>query len=569
MMNEMPNTVQSNEQTFDNPFVASTSSNESNTKSKKFKTKHLAIILIAVALLLIGTGLGYLFYLNTNPVKVYQTAITNVIDDIYSELYQEYDKTNTTVKLSAKVNVPLGLFEQEIIDYINKTTISVNTQFDKEKQQMVFKVDSDYDNESLIDMAMFVSAKDEKIHLYAKDYFNKYLEVELEDYTSIKESFEELGMTKTQKANANRSKKILKKEISKLITKDDCYKKDGAFVFEVTDKEFANKLKTLITNLKDNKAFLDCFEDADTVKELFESMLESYTEDGYSNEKLIITMNKGLFVTSFDKLTLELVGAKVTLENNDNQVTYKVYNNNVEMFDGYIKTTNEKNTEKLELSANLATVGSVTIYVDTTVVKNAKVETVDASKAVKIEDLSEDEMMEIMTKIEESPLYTLISSLGFNEEDDYEDDYYNDCSGMLQYDGVSVKLNLPSSSEGIYCSNNYSSYEIEGLDVVYLIGKFDSYHEYINYEKEWLKYETDDTKYQNKVISEMKYKIINGKTYYYFDYDYDYVSFGSASKTRKRYVCTEIEKGYYLTIEIISYDGSIASSTFNSLLNFE
>ena len=135
-------------------------------------------------------------------------------------------------------------------------------------------------------------------------------------------------------------------------------------------------------------------------------------------------MNKGLFSTNFDKLTAELSGVKVALENKDEKTTYELVIDSVKILDGYIKTVKEKNTEKLELYANVPTLGNATLYVDITILKNAKVETVDTSKAVKLEELSEDEMMEIMTKLEESPLYELISS--YMPEDDYEDDDYWD-----------------------------------------------------------------------------------------------------------------------------------------------
>ena len=125
----------------DNNVVGTNDYEHLMKKNRKDILKQVSLTLMVVAILLIGGGFGYLIYLNTSPVKVYQTAVTSVIDDMFNGLYQDYDKTNITVSLSANLNLTAGLIEQEIIDYINETTISFNTQFNEEKQQMVVKID--------------------------------------------------------------------------------------------------------------------------------------------------------------------------------------------------------------------------------------------------------------------------------------------------------------------------------------------------------------------------------------------------------------------------------------------
>ena len=563
----------------DNNVVGTNDYEHLMKKNRKDILKQVSLTLMVVAILLIGGGFGYLIYLNTSPVKVYQTAVTSVIDDMFNGLYQDYDKTNITVSLSANLNLTAGLIEQEIIDYINETTISFNTQFNEEKQQMVVKIDSDHDNESLIDLAMFLNAKDEKTYLYAKDYFDKYLEVEMDDYTTFKKLFEELEMTSAQKANAKKAKDILKKEISKLITNDDCHKKDGAFVFEITDRQWKNKLQTLFKNLKNNKVFLDCYEDSETVKAFLEAMSEEYegnvpTTD-VAEQKMIITMNKGMFSTGFDKLTIDVMGVKLLFENKDDKTTYEVSSNNMKILEGYFKNIKEKNTEKTEISLNISELGSATLYVDTTVLKNAKIETVDASKTVKLEELSEDEMSEIMTKIEESPLYKFI--LMFKVEEDNDHDYDNDydwgdeeseCTGIIEYDGVSVELDLPSNFRGAYCISDFGGYYVGDISVNYSIWAYDSYNDYFEEIKEGFNHQEDNPEYQNRILSDVKTKIKDGRTYYYIDYTFDYVFYGT-SKAYEKYICTEIEKGYYLTIEIESWDEPITESIVKEALSIK
>ena len=548
-------------------------------KNRKDILKQVSFGLMILAGILILGGFGYLFYLNTNSVKVYQQAITSVVDDVFEGLYQSVDKTNTTVKLSAYVNLTEGLIDQEIIDYINKTSILFNTQFDKTKQQMVVKLDSVHDNESLINLAMFVNAKDEKTYLYAKDYYDKYLEIPVDDYSEIKELFEELELTKSQKASAKKAKNIIKKEITKLITKDNCYKKDGAFVFEITDRQFESKLEMLFNNLKNNEEFLDCFEDSETVKLYLELMTEDY-EDNYEGnlpavdileQKIIITMTKGIFSTTFDKLTIDVSGSKIVIENKDKNISYEMLVNNKKVMDGYFKTRKVKNTEKLEISLSIPEFGSATLYIDTTTLKNQKIEAIDSSKAVKLEELSEDEKTEIMTKIEESPLYELISS--YIPENDYEDDDYWDdeeskCTGTLEYDGVSVKLNLPSKAEANYCDTDYARYDIDDISVDYDLWDYDSYNEYFEDVKSDLKYQDGDSTYQNKVLSSVKTKNIKGRTYYYVDYTFDYVSYDT-TKVYRKYICTKIENDVYLTLEIGSWYGPIDDNLVDSVLNIE
>lgn len=359
---------------------------------------------------MIGAGVGCLF-LNTTPEKVYHTVLTSVVDKFFDGLYQSVDSNDTTIKLSTNIEIDNETIGQEIINYINKTTLSINQQMNFEKGQYFIKLDTDYNQNSLIDFELLVDANNETTYIYAKDYFDKYLDIEDVDYSVVRELFDEIKLYKKQNKNLP---KILKQELKKLITEKDCYKKDGKFIFEVTEQELYDKIKTLLTNLKNNNEFLECYKNPDLVKDYFETIIEEMDFYEMGDELITFAIEKDLFSTDFKKLTVSYVSVTLEFTKDKNTTNYKILIDNKQLLDGYIKNTSSNNNQKTEFLINIPELGKVTLYYDVTVSKNASIITVDTSNVIKLSELSEQDMSDITTNFENSQLYELLSSFGFN-----------------------------------------------------------------------------------------------------------------------------------------------------------
>lgn len=535
-MNSEEQTTFNQQQTINNSF-----------EKTKRGTKKLPFILLVISLILIISGIGFMYYQNNDPVAFYQNTIKKVIDKSFEGITTNYDKTSTTFGWAAKINLIGEETENEVIDLINKTDLKLNIQVDYPKEQVVLKLDSNYDKESLVDLELFINSKDKETYIRGKDYFDKYIQWDLDEdfYLTFSEMFKEINTTKVKVKDINKSKKILKKEMSKIITRKDCTKKDGALVFKITEKELANRLKTMLTNLKNNKEFLIGYENAESIKDSITSFLDLLDIGSLGNNELKITVKKDMFSSEFNELTFEYNDVKIIFTANNNVTKYEVLSGDVKILDGHIKNEKVKNTDKTEFLINIPLIGNITLYYDFSMQKNINIETVDKNNSVKYEDLSQKELSEIQYNIENSKLYDLIGQLGLKEEEEFEEEY----NGILNTDTTTMieeEFSMSAPSNFTDYSNEYQySYEYEHGS-----GVFDSCTVRFNSP---LGYKTSENlieqmaTYYSELYNDgqpilVKSSTVNGITWNWFSYE---DSFG----TNYYYGTTKNDKVYLLEYE--------------------
>lgn len=552
--------------------------------NKKINNKQLGLIIGGAATLIIVIGLLCYYFLSlNNPTNFYRGLVRKSINEVFDIVYQDDKKINASVDLGVKLKLEDGLIDESLVDLVNKTKIKLNYQMDKEKEQILMKLDSDYDKDSLLDVELFIDNKNEETYLYAKDYFDKYLEVEMDDYSSFSEMFEEGELTFGQEVNSKKAKKIITEELTKVITSEDCSKEDGSYVFEITEEELIERLTEALKNLKDNDKFLECYEDEDAVKEALQSLIDTYEDSEYTDEVFKISIDK-TFTNKIEKAVVEYQEIKMTATVDNDTTYYEVLSDNEKVLEGYIKNTKNKDNNDTELSLKIPELGSVVINLDTSYVTGKDIDKVDISGAKSMDELTEEEQTEIMTNIQESKLFELIETFsGSFGGDDFEDDYYyeeddfdysdvtigSDDYELYSYDESDVvSLNIPSDYESTYSSDTYKVFEKDDIEVGFRISFYDDEDEYLESLDSMLEYTEDDESYKNVKLSDKKSKTVNGRTYYYRDYTYDYDFIGTTTYNEK-YLCTKISENNYLIVEVSAIDSEISESDLNTFLSID
>jgi len=203
--NEQTNVEQTN-----NEFNTNQQSNNFNMyntqttpKKKKSMIWLLPVLLIVVIIAVIAIG----YWKYTQPEEFYKRLISSALDT-YTELYEEveYDTYKADVELDVNLELEEEILDKEILDLINNVQVQIGAQIDKEDKKIVVELESDYDKEELLDAQIFMDAENNETYLFAEEFIDKYLEIEIEDenYSQIKELFEpkeEISIIEKQKIN--------------------------------------------------------------------------------------------------------------------------------------------------------------------------------------------------------------------------------------------------------------------------------------------------------------------------------------------------------------------------------
>ena len=418
--NTTPNLTNNN---LNNQNINKTNNTINNNSTTTKKTNKNIIILVVALLILTATGFGCYWLINSNnPVTIYKNIIQTGINGIFDITLQEDEKFNSTTSLDFNIDVEEDLLDSTIIDLINKTTIELNYQMDKKNEQLLLKLDADYEQASLIDLQMFIDGKNEKEYLYLKEYYDKYLELNEEDLNTD-EIFETANLG--QMINSNKAKKILVKEFTSIVQSENCSKNGDSYIFEITEKELIKRIKIALQNLRDNDNFLECYEESDTIKAELDDIIKSIDEEYYYDEKIKFSITKKLISNNIDKLIINYDEEEIIFTTKENKINYQFLSSNEKVFSGYIITKKERKTDKMELLFEIPEIGKLNLNITSTYTKGKNIDKIDLTNTKSIDELTSKEQDEIMNNFEKSKLYEIIQSFVNSYNDDYNDYDYD------------------------------------------------------------------------------------------------------------------------------------------------
>lgn len=401
---------------------------------KKGKGGLIAVIIILLALLIaVVGGIAFFFGVYQSPEQVYKRIVESTIDTYSNELDKlGYDTVKSTIKLSADVD--LKGVDSSITELINNIDVSLNTQVDMKNQKVLANIETDYNKKDLLNAQVYSSAKDEKTYVYLKDFFDKYIEVDMDSnaYDSIKEVFESERKITDKKDTIKKALNVVKKEITNSIKKEYCSSEKAKVningkdvnttknTIKMNEKQFTSEVNTIIKNLKESKEFLACFEDSDKVKEALENII-SELDDTSTDESATIEIN--VYMTGLIKQQMVKFEAKV--EETEQKVAFevtKIEENNYkiiasqdgkEVMNGTIAVEKKNENEgTAKISVNINELGKVELKVKYAVKLNEKIDEINPSNSVKLDAITQEDQKKILISLQNSELYKLITKFG-------------------------------------------------------------------------------------------------------------------------------------------------------------
>lgn len=605
-------------------FNVSSEGSIENKGKKKMGLLFIAIVLIVAII----AGLIYYFTSYTRPDQMYKRLVGNSIDSYTAEMKNmNYKTSKTSFKLDADLDT--DKIDKNVTDLINKINIGMDVQTNNEDKKFVMNLKADYEQEDLLDIQMYSDVDKEKTYMQFKNFLDKYIEVEdLDDefYTYFKEIFEKQKMTGDQKKSLQKASNILKKELTSAIKDEYCAaEKEELTVYgkkiattkntiKMNVKQLKEEVTTISKNLKDNKQFMDCFEDKDEVSDSLESLLDlmDEIEDDDKTTIEIAVYTRGMmqkveeFTVTIDSEESEETVTMAVTETEKNAYEFKMTEKNNTLCKGTIKVE-EKNKEEgtIHLEIEVEDFGKLRLNIEYSQKINQDIDKVEVKDAVKSDELTNADQQELMTNLQKSKLYELIESFSgasnsnltgsstknqptpdlFDEEDENDDnsdsDPRNDSDDsddnaatstkeneIMSYDGKEkITFKIPEGYQSAYASDNYKSFE-RGDGSIKVSTSYGNKDEYYKDLQEKKKYYEEESYYKNVKLSDINTMEVKGKTFYRATLSYQYADEENGAQNEMTYVWSEISDKSVVDFEIEN-PNAISSQELEEILAIE
>ncbi len=404
---------------------------------KKNGTKAI-IIFVLLIIIAIGAAAGY-FILNSKPKAIMKNFVNKVSNKNNVEKIENIDMD---VSLSAKLDSDDAQTKLAFKE-LSKCILKIGTQFNIKDKQETIEFGLDYDNKDVIDAQVILDK--ENAYAYFDGIYDKYIKVDIgEDaLKELNKSMELMG-NENIKAYNEETIDILKTVLNEKIDKSeditqenttikisDKEKKVKVSTIKLSSEEFINVMSDFYLKLSEAKMYENDENAKESIKKAADELkkltvnkedyikISIYTE-GIDNK--FAGLNFTIYVKEQDvNLNMEL------LKSSSNSYEYMISGDtkgaNITIATGEIKIEEEINNkeeqkEKIIITAEIpATITgdskiSAEITIDTHTKINSQIEKIDTTNSVNIEEITQEEIISMVEKLQKRPLIgDIITSL--------------------------------------------------------------------------------------------------------------------------------------------------------------
>lgn len=376
------------------------------------------VVLVLVALLAAG-GFVYLKFFNNKPQKIFEKAI--------SKVFEMTEKTaKNEGKLDIELSASLNSTSQDMMmanAYLQMVKLNLTTEFNMDEKVLNQGISVSAFDEPVISVEGLI--QDNNIYFLLNNIYSKYIQVPSEKMEGVEtnEIFNTENIEVSEKL-VKELKQILLDEVnSKELTQENV-EVDGDKLTKTTVKFTAKEIEQIITRLTVELYKISPVND---VKNIVEGVEKIDEEDDGNDNYLEISIYTKRLIGKIEKTEIAMINVTdeaaivVTIAEKEDEkveITFAMNedsiatNKAVTMFTLTIKEEGE-NKGTVTLKANIdETSSSVTITAKYSIDYNAKVEPKNVRNSINANDLTEEDMNEMKTNIENNEfLYSIIQSL--------------------------------------------------------------------------------------------------------------------------------------------------------------
>ncbi len=361
----------------------------------------IIVILVIVALAVLAFFGGKYYLSSKNSIKIF-------IDTSLNKLENNIAGSGTTSgDLTININGDTTSKEGKIFKILNNLDLNIIYDIDTKENITDVNIKTNYYSDELVDANIYI--EDGNIYLYLNELYSKYIKynykkdnsnsnkISNEDYkiivssirTALNESLKEEYFTKSWT-------KVNGKSVNKVELLLD-------------DKNIKIINENIINNLKNNNKFISSFrritnKEETEVKKLLDNEVEKINNNKYLDTKISLYTS----ITKFVMLEVSNKNVQATINSNDNGFVYKVAdkeNNNT--YNGTFKI--DIKDDNITYSNITKDDSSLEMNFSGTIKHNTKIEKKNVSNNILLEDITDREYKEILSKIFNNKAFKRIS----------------------------------------------------------------------------------------------------------------------------------------------------------------
>lgn len=542
--------------------------------------------IIIVSIILVVIIALVILSLMSTPEKLYKNFISSTSNAFGT--VSEYDSANVSANIAASTDI------DELKDSLDGLNLGLNVQYDNSIEEYIAKVNVEKGTDSYLDLTAMINLLDKKIYVGEKNIYNKLISIDVPEESineiriALSESnnssdIKEVSKIVTDTINDNLDKEMFtSQKINVNIDGKDKKVKDNVLSFKYD--ELVTICKNVTESLKANTKFMSYFEDQDSVKQYLDDFVDEVEMmDEYDYEIHIYT--SGLFNTvvggafvQIDNVLEESYVMELLKQNNkevsmtldfvsDNDKS-RVLNSTITL----LETNKDRTT--MELDFNFPEMGNLVLTLEMLTSYNNGIESIDVSNSVSIDDMTQEDMQQIIGGVMSTPLFGELTQLENGElSETIENNNISSGNNYLTtFTDRKVFVNVPSTFEEIYNGNFIKSYT-KDTDLGYCDVELDieSYNEeeYLAYLESTLDYYRESGDYIDISISEPEKLNVNGREYTKVTTNYTYSDGSFSIDYKSDYYYTLVEEEGIYSVEVNDVDGIMTQNELNTFLTIE
>ncbi len=623
------NSVQvSNYETYETETITKEEPKKKIKKEKNKKSKKVIVLVLVILVLLSTIAGGIYFYISsTTPEKIYRKAINESINAIFNN--PNYDAKSG--QLNARVEVETS--QDGELSALNGFVANASIGVDLKDEQALLKLKVDHGEDAYLDATFLGDLKRERIYAGDANLFSKLISIDIpEEYIAqinYMIDFEALVKKDTANSRSQMSQVLTKKlndnlkveNITRVSTKIQYNGKQKSVkdnMLVLTEGEFKTIATNILTELNSDETFLTALGDSkEDIVEIFEKALGEIKY--LNNDDEVETPNKVVLHLYTSGIKYDYAGFRIEAisNNSESQIVAQVIKTGENTYTtDYIRSEGEEiNQTTTTITINPLEDGTtdlvysfkygeipVTLKINYNYSVNQGIESIDLDSSVKYTELKNEDFNEMMSNLEDSPIYEIVYLvMKYIEENGIEFEFnggvnsetslpnnikleQNQSFLITRNDNIAV-FEVPTAFEVEYNGNMYKSYSknnrIGDKSQVYLNLISGNAKELINeYIKEYdylteKTYKTvvdekgvetqveEESKYKDVSISDVREEIVNGVTYYRLDVKYT----SGSIKNNIVYYGTQLSDDYSYIVRVEDGSGIISSSEMEKILS--
>lgn len=540
----------------------------------------LAVVIVIVAIILISMSLM------STPEKLYKKLVSSVSNSFDSAL--EFNSANVSINADMSTDI------EELKESVDGLNLGFNVQYDKEIEEYIAKVDVQKGQDPYLNLTAMINLLDKKLYIGESNLYDKLICIDIPE-----EQINNIRVALSEQSNNLNTDDL--KNITKIVTdtinnelKEDMFtsekitvnvdgkdKKVKDNVLSITYDELVELVNNVAENLKKNEEFMSYFQDKTYVEQSLDDFVNDVEMmDEYDYELHIYT--SGLFnsVVGFafvqtDNILEESYVLEFLKQNNvSGTITYDLVSgaDKARVLSANMLINEATNNKvNMDISMDLREQGNLTLSLEILSDYNNGIEALDVSNSININDMTDEDLQQILGSLMTTPLFGNLAQMG-------ETEISGSTSGgdnyLTTFSDRKVYVNVPSTFEEIYNGNYIKSYT-KDTDLGYCDVELntDSYteEEFLDYLNDKLDYYKESGDYIDVTISEPETLNAGQREYKKVTLRYTYSasngSFIMPYQSDYYYTLIEDDEVYY--VEVSDEDGIITQDELNTFLTID